>query len=124
MKIAIKSNSAIKIYNGDINYNNLCKFIKKEFQLSPSKYTLTYVDEDGDQITLASNEDMTSAYELNTDKHLLKVRLILTESTGNDEQMEIEAINEPMIVEEEVKPESKKTEEPQKEVENDKKLSE
>ena len=58
MKIAIKSSSAIKIYNGELNYNNLCEFIKKEFTLSPSKYTLSYVDEDGDNITLASNEDI------------------------------------------------------------------
>lgn len=124
MRIAIKSNNTIKIYNGDINYNNLCDFIKKEFQLSPSKYTLTYIDEDGDNITLASNDDMASAYEINNDKHLLKVTLNLIESTENNQQMEIESISEPVIMEEEVKPTSKQTEEPQKGAENDKKSPE
>ncbi|EFX61422.1 hypothetical protein DAPPUDRAFT_339667 [Daphnia pulex] len=75
----------------------------KEFQLSSSKYTLTYVDEDGDNITLASNEDMSSAYELNTEKNLLKVKLHIIEATEEHEKVEFEVINESPIAEEEIK---------------------
>lgn len=81
MKIAIKHNSAIKIYSGETTFKELSLFIKKEFQLPTSKYHLTYVDEDGDNITIASDEDITSSYELNHDKNLLKVKLNLIDTT-------------------------------------------
>jgi hypothetical protein len=103
MKIVIKNNSVIKIYSGETSFKELSLFIKKEFQLSPSRYSLTYVDEDGDNITIASEEDMTSAYELNSDKNLLKVKLNLIEATEEEEKVEFEVINEVPIVEQEVK---------------------
>lgn len=112
MKIAIKNNSVIKVYNGDADFSALSQFIKKEFKLSPSQYTLTYVDEDGDNITLASNEDMSSAHELNNDKNLLKVRLNLTGVIEENEKMEFEVINEPPVVEQEIKEQTKMEEEP------------
>lgn len=103
MKIAVKHNSIIKIYSGEIYFKDLLLFIKKEFQLTPSKYSLTYVDEDGDNITIASNEDMTSAYELNHDKNLLKVKLNLIETTGEEDKVEFEVINEVPIVNQDIK---------------------
>jgi hypothetical protein len=98
MKIAVKHNSTIKIFSGQSTFEDLSLFIKKEFQLSPSKYSLTYVDEDGDNITIVSDEDMASAYELNQDKNLLKVKLSLIETTGQEDKVEFEDINQVPIV--------------------------
>jgi hypothetical protein len=95
MKIAIKNNSAIKIYSGNCSFEALSLFIEKEFQLKPASYALTYVDEDGDTITLATNEDMSSAYELNSNKTLLKVRLSPIQPTHEDEKQEFELIEAP-----------------------------
>lgn len=72
---------------------------------------LTYVDEDGDQISLASNEDLKTAYELNSEKHLLKVRITLTNTQEEVSEMKIEDISSiPAVetIEEEVKEEPKK----------------
>lgn len=72
---------------------------------------LTYVDEDGDQISLASNEDMKTAYELNSEKHLLKVRITLSNTQEEASEMKIEEIHPTPVlqaVEEEVKEEPKK----------------
>ncbi len=102
MKIVIKNNSVIKIYNGETSFKELANFIKKEFQLSPSRYSLTYVDEDGDTITIGSEEDMSSAYELNNDKNLLKLKLTLIERTAEEEKMEFDMITVVPKVEQEV----------------------
>lgn len=72
---------------------------------------LTYVDEDGDQISLASNEDMKTAYELNSERHLLKVRIASNNTQQEASEMNIEEINPTPVVEaieEEVKEEPKK----------------
>ena len=46
---------------------------------------------------------MASAYELNQDKNLLKVKLSLIEATGEDEKVEFEVINEVPIVNQKIK---------------------
>lgn len=71
---------------------------------------LTYVDEDGDQISLASNEDMKTAYELNSERHLLKVRIASNNTQQEASEMNIEEINPTPVeaIEEEVKEEPKK----------------
>ena len=80
---------------------------------------LTYVDEDGDQISLASNEDMKTAYELNSERHLLKVRITFSKTQQEDSEMNIEEINPTPVVEaieEEVK---EVKEEPKKEAQQE-----
>jgi hypothetical protein len=46
---------------------------------------------------------MSSAYELNTEKNLLKVKLHIIEATGEHEKVEFEVMNESPIAEEEIK---------------------
>ena len=46
---------------------------------------------------------MTSAYELNHDKNLLKVKLNLIETTGEEDKVEFEVINEVPIVNQDIK---------------------
>ena len=77
MKIALKFSTQTKIYNGDIDYQQIVNFSNKEFNLKNGTYTLTFLDEDEDEITLCTNADLAILSDLNKDKTIVKVYIKL-----------------------------------------------
>ena len=77
MKIALKFGTQTKIYNGDIDYQQIVNFSNKEFNLKNGTYTLTFLDEDEDEITLCTNADLAILSDLNKDKTIVKVYIKL-----------------------------------------------
>ena len=61
-------NQTIKIkYNGEIrklkdvtSYSDFLDSIKNKMKISPEKYELTYIDQDGDEISISTNEVSSS----------------------------------------------------------------
>ena len=98
MKIAIKYNETVKIFNGNKTYLAISQFISKAFNLVPSQITLTYLDEEGDSITLASDSDLLSACEINNDKKFLKIRVALSNSEELLEKEEFEVMSDSPVV--------------------------
>lgn len=83
MKIALKNNQTTKLFKGKVlEYNTLLSFIQAEFNFKPQDYTLTFKDQDGDTITISSNDDLNTAIEINTDKILLKITITKVENTN------------------------------------------
>ena len=77
MKIALKFSTQTKIYNGDIDYQQIVNFSNKVFNLKNGTYTLTFLDEDEDEITLCTNADLAILSDLNKDKTIVKVYIKL-----------------------------------------------
>jgi hypothetical protein len=74
MKLAIKYNSTIKVYEGQPDYQLLQTFILQQFNLK-TNFTLTYVDEEKDIISITSNTDLDNLKELNQHKKITVLSL-------------------------------------------------
>jgi hypothetical protein len=57
MKIVLKGNNFVKMYTGEVTYNNLANFIKENYPTIGS-FTLSFQDEDGDYVMIASETDV------------------------------------------------------------------
>lgn len=57
MKIVLKGTNFVKMYTGEITYENLVNFIKEE---SPKmgNFTFSFQDEDGDAVMLSGQSDV------------------------------------------------------------------
>lgn len=66
MKLVLKHNDSIKLYSLALDYDTLVHFICKEFRIRREDLELSFLDEEGDNITILSNDDievMTSLFE-------------------------------------------------------------
>lgn len=54
MKLVLKWKEEIKLFTSELNYEALVSFIGAEYGLKDDGIEITYVDQDGDNITVAS----------------------------------------------------------------------
>ena len=59
MKLVLKYNSTIKLYTEEIEYQMLLNFVQKELNLEKDTIALTFTDDEGDEIVIASNDDLS-----------------------------------------------------------------
>ena len=58
MKLVLKCKEEIKLFTSELNFETLASFISAGFGLREQGIEITYVDQDGDNITVASQEDL------------------------------------------------------------------
>ena len=59
MKLVLKYNTTIKLYTEEIEYQMLLNFVQKELNLEKDTIALTFTDDEGDEIVIASNDDLS-----------------------------------------------------------------
>ena len=90
MKVLLKSKDSAKLYKGDLDMNSLTHFIASSLKLEANHYTLTYKDEEGDDISIVTDADLSNVQELNQGRNFLKINLnteelVLTEYKEEDQ---------------------------------------
>ena len=68
MYMKISCDKEIHLLNKQVTMKELRAFIKSTFKNVSKDYSLTYLDVDGDQISLVSEEDVKTLYETSKDK--------------------------------------------------------
>ena len=58
MKIVLVYKQEIKLYSGELTYDILAKFAATEFQIAPATLQLTFQDDEKDNISIHSNDDL------------------------------------------------------------------
>jgi hypothetical protein len=58
MRLVLKYNDDIKLLVDTIDYDSIVDFANTEFNIRPDSLELSFLDEDNDNITLLSNEDV------------------------------------------------------------------
>jgi hypothetical protein len=74
MKFVIKSGSSVKLFSGEMKIEALAQFLKENFGSWDSN-NLTYTDDDGDKITLATQEDLDALLSLYSNSQYLKLEI-------------------------------------------------
>ena len=74
MKIVFKGNESVKMYSGTVNYEEIQKFIAKEFP-NLKDYNLSFEDEEGDAIMITSDFDLTVMTEMFPNREFIKVNI-------------------------------------------------
>lgn len=58
MKLVLKRQEEIKLFTEGLAFDPLILFIQREFDVDVKTIEITFIDEDGDSITIASEDDM------------------------------------------------------------------
>jgi hypothetical protein len=58
MKLLLKREEEMKLFTKELTYNGLIAFIEQEFQIEPQSIEITFIDDEGDSITIASEDDI------------------------------------------------------------------
>jgi tricorn protease-like protein len=74
----ISCDKEIHLLNKKVNIKELHAFIQESFKKATKNYVLTYLDSDGDQISLVSDDDIKTLYETSKEKF---VKVLITPST-------------------------------------------
>lgn len=86
----ISCDKEIHLLNKKVSIKDLHAFIQGTFKNVVGEYSLTYLDCDGDQISLVSEEDLKTLYETSKDK-FVKVYITLSlEEPKTEEPTKIE----------------------------------
>ncbi len=74
MKFVIKSGSVVKLFLGEMKIEALAQFLKENFT-SWNSNNLTYTDNDGDKITLTTQEDLDALIAMNPNSQYAKLEI-------------------------------------------------
>lgn len=94
MYMKISCEKEIHLLNKKVNIHDLQAFIKTTFKNLPRDYSITYLDCDGDLISLVSEEDLKSLYETSKDKFVKVFINPLEESLPSILDSKIETVTE------------------------------
>ena len=75
MKIVLVNKQQIKLYTGKFTYELLTQFAANEFTFDLSTVQLTFKDEEGDNITIISDEDLEVMQAVFQGKQYLKINV-------------------------------------------------
>ena len=73
MKLVLKWKEEIKLFASELHYQMLVGFISAGFGLKEEGIEITYVDQDGDNITVASQDDLLLLGEYFAGKEYVKL---------------------------------------------------
>ena len=75
MKIVLVNKKEIKLYNGEFSYNPIVKFATQEFHLENNTIELSFKDEEGDVITITSDDDLEIMKAVFQGKQYLRINV-------------------------------------------------
>jgi hypothetical protein len=58
MKLVLKFKDEVKLFTGDLAYEKIVDFVSKEFNVSLSSLQLSFTDEENDDISILSDDDI------------------------------------------------------------------
>lgn len=76
MKLVLKHKDSIKLYSLEMDYDTLVHFICKEFMIRPDTLELSFLDEEEDNISILSNDDIEVMTSLFEGKDYVKVQVL------------------------------------------------
>lgn len=78
MRIVFKGENFVKMYTGEITYDNLMNFIKSEFP-QMGNFTLSFQDDDGDAVMVSSQSDVEVMNEMYGTKEIIRIDVFSSE---------------------------------------------
>lgn len=75
MKLVLKYNEDIKLFSKPIDYDSIVAFVVEEYSIDPATLELSFLDEDNDNITLLSNEDVEVMQAVFDGKEYVKINV-------------------------------------------------
>lgn len=75
MKLVLTFKDAVKLYSDSFQYDLILGFVIREFNIKGDTVSLTFVDQDGDNITVMSNDDIEVMIAVNQNKEYVKLRV-------------------------------------------------
>ena len=75
MKLVLKYNEDIKLFSKPIDYDSIVAFVLQEYCIDPASLELSFLDEDNDNITLLSNEDVEVMQAVFEGKEYVKINV-------------------------------------------------
>ena len=76
MKLVLKHKDSIKLYSLEMDYDTLVHFICKEFMIRPDTLEFSFLDEEEDNISILSNDDIEVMTSLFEGKDYVKVQVL------------------------------------------------
>ena len=73
-KVVLDQEIHVTNFKSHQNYQDLLKFIQTVFKKLPSQYHLEYTDEDGDNIQLLGEEDLSNLLGMDMHKVFLEIK--------------------------------------------------
>ena len=75
MKLVLKYNEDIKLFSKPIDYDSIVAFVLAEYSIDPTTLELSFLDEDNDNITILSNEDVEVMQAVFEGKEYVKINV-------------------------------------------------
>lgn len=75
MKLVLKYNEDIKLFSRPIDYDSIVAFVTEEYAIDPATLELSFLDEDNDNITILSNEDVEVMLAVFEGKEYVKINV-------------------------------------------------
>lgn len=75
MKLVLKYNEDIKLFSKPIDYDGIVAFVLEEYAIDPATLELSFLDEDNDNITILSNEDVEVMQAVFEGKEYVKINV-------------------------------------------------
>jgi len=109
MKIVLAYKQEVKLYSGDLVYDTLADYAATEFKIAPSTIQLTFQDDEKDNISIHSNDDLDVMQAVFQGKQYTKITVEGTPASEIKNQPSTEKVKETNVTEnsEPLKEESK-----------------
>ena len=75
MKLVLKFYEMIRLYSTTLQFGTIAAFARKEFNIKSTSLQLSFLDEDNDQITILSNEDIQVMQAVFEGKEYVKINV-------------------------------------------------
>jgi hypothetical protein len=75
MKLVLKYEEDVRLYSEELTYHRLLAFVEREFPIEGQNIEITFTDEDGDSITIASEDDIAIVEDYFKEKQYVKLNV-------------------------------------------------
>lgn len=75
MKLVLKLKETVKLADSTLNYEELLAFIEKEHHLKKESISLSFIDDEGDNITVMSDEDLEVMIAVHDGKQYVRINV-------------------------------------------------
>lgn len=76
MKLVLKFKEEVKLYTSALDYEEIVNFACKEFNIAPESLHISFLDEDNDDITILSSDDIEVMQAVFEGKEYVKVNVV------------------------------------------------
>ena len=75
MKLVLKLKETVKLADSTLKYEELLAFIEKEHHLKNESISLSFIDDEGDNITVMSDEDLEVMIAVHDGKQYVRINV-------------------------------------------------